>query len=177
MRSPMKRMLLGLLFQIMIWAPVQAGPLAPPAEEPPAQVLYVQPPPPLLPPPSETPPGPVVAAPEEFPQYFLQSRWKLLGGAGIDLVGPFQENNRAFTVFIANGKGGNGSTQSTGFGDPFTVASHFWLGFAGPEGWGFRVSTWNFSQAQRQTAALAGSAPDDSVLFSASPLRLGISSG
>jgi hypothetical protein len=98
----------------------------------------------------------------------------LLAGAGVDIVGPFEENNRAFTVFINKG---DGTSQSTGFGDPFTVASRFWLGFAGPGGWGFRTSLWDFSQDQHLTAALDGSAPAGSVIFSATPLGVGVQTG
>src|SRR5262249_2590339 len=53
----------------------------------------------------------------------------------------------------------------------------FWLGVAGPGGWGFRVSNWNFHEAENQTAALDGASPAGSLLSSARPLGLGVSSG
>jgi len=168
MRPPIKAMVLGLLFVVVSLQPAKAQPSGPPA--PP------MPPPPPGPPLEVPPPGAVVEQ-EAFPLSGVMCdlpRWKLLAGAGFDIVGPFEENNRAFTVFINKG---DGSTQSTGFGDPFTVASRFWLGLAGPGGWGFRTSLWNFNQEQHLTAALDGSAPHGSVIFSASPLGVGVETG
>jgi len=177
----------------------QAILLAPPPQPapPPSSLPSPVPPPSSLPPPESSPSSgddppaheacQLLAPPQQgvepvdmpiFPVVDgIIPKWKLLAGAGFDIVGPFQENNRAYTLFLSNGKGLGGTTQSNGFDDPFTVASRFWLGVAGPGGWGFRVRNWNFSEAENQTAALDGASPAGSFLSSARPLGLGVSSG
>jgi hypothetical protein len=102
--------------------------------------------------------------------------WQLLAGAGFNLLAPFTDNNRAFTVTVP-GPGGSAMTQSTDFGNPVAVAPRFWLGLASPSGWGFRAGYWNFEQTSSLRAVLDGGGPAGSAIASASPLGVGIATG
>jgi len=102
--------------------------------------------------------------------------WQFLAGAGFNLVAPFTDNNRAFTMTIP-ATGGGLATQSTDFGNPVAVAPRFWLGLVAPSGWGFRTSFWNFDQRDTLSSAVSGGAPAGSAIFSGAPLGLGIATG
>jgi hypothetical protein len=127
-----------------------------------------------LPPPEPLPPAPPVPVTEVFQEE--GPRWNILGGAGFTLTGRYLDNNRALTTSTPTGNGGR-DVQSTGFDNPFEVSPRFWLGVANVDGWGFRTSFWNFSQSTNMAASLDGSSPPGSVITSASPVGLGISTG
>src|SRR5579864_8264677 len=68
-----------------------------------------------------------------------------LGGAGVYVVAPFFESNRAFTSFQPPISGvGPTTTTSTDFDLHLTAAPRFWLGYVGEGGWGGRISAWFF---------------------------------
>jgi hypothetical protein len=101
--------------------------------------------------------------------------WQLLAGAGFSLLTPFVDNNRAFGVFTVT-KAGE-TIQSTDFGNPLAVAPRFWLGLAGPGGWGFRTSFWHFGDSDSLTASLDGTSRCTTFISSAAPMGLGVSTG
>ncbi len=146
-----------------------------------AQVpLRPEPPPPLALPPMDgfmaSQPVFLSAIPEPDVFFDIGPGWKLLAGAGFDLVAPFVENDRALTLTTPLANGGT-SIESVGFCHPVAVAPRFWLGLAAGNGWGFRTSYWHFDQSRAQSASLDGDSPAGSAIVAASPLGLGISTG